>query len=380
VHLQGIFYGNPDYYPPMINAATVLEDHKITQHIVCTDFTTPLWQQAPIEYPEGTRITRITRRWQNSLLNYADFCLQVLRLTDRRSDWITAYDMHAFLPARLTAWLLNKRLLYHSHDYVENSAKLLPNAFVIKQFERSFARTADIVVVPDRERASVMARELKLKTEPLIVANSALTAPDTRNSQLQVILRQLGKSFDKIVFRPGRVGRGHAIDVTIRSMPMWDNPQWGFVVMGPGEESDKRWLEQVAAEVGVSDRFVLLPAVSYTQVLDFTSGATLGHGLYEPVHFNHRYPTLASNKIMEYIAAGLPLLLSTSKGNQALVDRYHNGLIVPPDSPRAIAAAVNRILGSDALADQLAAGSRRAFRDEFNYEHQYRPVIERLLA
>jgi len=362
----------------MINAAWVLDKHQIRQNILCTDFLSPIWQQPPIVYPPSTQVTRIAMRMNNSFLNYLTFCVQVLRHVDRAADCLIAYNMHAFLPARLAAWLFRKPLAYHSHDYVENSQKQTSSSLFIKTFERLFARTADLVIVPDQARADVMARELNLTIPPVIVANAALDAPTENCPESPSALQQIGKQFDKIVFRPGRVGHGHCIDITIRSLPLWDNPRWGFVVMGPYTETDKQWLEQVAVDVGAADRFVILPAVSYNLVLKYASGAALGHGLYEPIHINNRYITTASNKIMEYIAAGLPLLLSESEGNRALIDRHNNGLLVPYDSPEAIAAAVNRILGDDELAKQLAAGSKRAFQAEFNYERQYLPVIERL--
>lgn len=380
MYVQSILYGNPDYYPPMINAAEVFQQQHIRQFLLCLDFNSAIWPQPPITYPPSTQVVRLKPRVTNSFLKYVTFCVQTLRQSDRSADWLIAYNMHALVPARLATWLSGQRLAYHSHDYLENSDAHTLSTRLIKAFERLFARTADLVIVPDQARADLMARELNLSSPPVIVANAALHAPAQPSERLAAALAERGCHFDKVVFRPGRVGRGHAIDSTIRSLPLWANPHWGFVVMGPCPAEDRQWLEQLAVEVGVADRFVILPAVSYTQVLEYASGADLGHGLYEPIHVNNRFITTASNKIMEYIAVGLPLLLSDSAGNRALVDEYNNGLIVPYDDPAAIAAGVNQILGAEERAAALAAGSRRAFEEEFNYADQLTPVIERLKA
>jgi len=362
----------------MINAADVLDKHNWQQEILCTNFVSRIWTQPPITYPSNTQLQRIPIKTQTTFLNYLYFIVQVLRHIDPSADIIMAYDMHALLPARMAAWRYRKPLVYHIHDYAENRDRRSLSIRLLKIFERLFAKTADLLVVPDKQRADVIVRELNLPSPPLIVANSSLNPPAAPTTDLQNALHKLGKQFDKIVFRPGRVGPGHSIDITIRSIPMWAGASWGFVVMGPCEESHRHWLEQTAAEVGVVDRFVILPPVSYTEVLNYTSGASLGHGIYEPIHVNHRYSTTASNKTMEYIAVGLPILLSDSESDRALVERYGNGLTVPHDSPQAIAAAVNHILGNSELAQQMSEGSRRAFQEEFNYEHQYLPVIERM--
>lgn len=380
MYLQSMIYGNPDYYPPMINAAEVFHQQQVRQLLLCLDFTSAIWPQPPINYPPSTQVVRLRPRVSNSFLKYLAFCGQTLRHTDRTADWLIAYNMHALVPARIATWLSRQRLAYHSHDYLENSDAHTLSTRLIKAFERLFARTADLVIVPDQARADLMARELNLPTPPVIVANAALHAPLQPSDRLAAALAERGYHFDKVVFRPGRVGRGHALDSTIRSLPLWANPRWGFVVMGPCPDEDRHWLEQLAVEVGVADRFVILPAVSYTQVLEYASGADLGHGLYEPIHVNNRFITTASNKIMEYIAVGLPLLLSESEGNRALVDAYDNGLIVSYDDPAAIAAGVNQILGDEQRAAALAAGSRRAFQEEFNYARQLTPVIEQFKA
>lgn len=377
--IVSIIYGNPDYYPPMINAAVILDRYQSQQIILSTDFVPSIWVQGPIQYPSTTTIRRLSSTGGAGLKNYIKFNIKVLRC-GIHSDVIIAYNMHALLPARLLAWFNKIPLVYHSHDYVENNAPQSLSSRIVKLFERTIARTADLVIVPDEKRAQVMKRELHLKQDPTIVANSSLSNELEPTPELELELRKLGKRFEKIVFRPGRIGPGHCIDTTLRSIPLWSSKNWGFVIMGYFEAADRQAYEQLAASLGVSSQFVILPAVSYPEVLRYTKGADLGHGIYEPTHVNNRYITTASNKIMEYIASGLPLIVNNSEGNQALITKYKNGLAVQHDSPEAIADAINLILGTPALAKQMAEGSQRAFSEEFNYSKQYAPVLEKLEA
>jgi glycosyltransferase involved in cell wall biosynthesis len=240
---------------------------------------------------------------------------------------------------------------------------------------RAALRAAD-VIVPDRERAAVIAEQLKLPRAPIVVANAPLSAPPP-STRLQETLATLGRSFSRIVFRQGRIGPNHALDVTLRSMPMWKDPSWGFVIMGPVDPTYGEQLYQLAVSLDVSERFVILPAVPYLEVADFTVGADVGHGLYEPNHVNNRYITTASNKIMEYIAAGLPIVLSESSGSRSLLEKYPIGVMADITSPESVAAAVNTILADPQSTQMMRAESKRAFMEEFNYAHQYEPVIRR---
>jgi hypothetical protein len=163
--------------------------------------------------------------------------------------------------------------------------------------------------------------------------------------------------------------------MTIRSLPLWRNRNWGLVIMGPGEAAYIEYLRSVAQSCGVAEQFVYLPPVGYDQVADFTPGAQVGHSLYDPVNVNHQYATTAANKIMEYMAAGLPVLASDRPGLRALVERYECGLTADESDPASIAAAVNTLLGDTQRARQMGANGARAFEEEFRYDKQFAPVL-----
>jgi len=376
--IQAIFYNNPDHYPPMINGAFVLAQHGIRQQIICRQYQSKVMPQGQVNYPSETRVVRLPVASGGSLIAYLIFIWNVLRKSEPEMDIVIGYDMHGFLPARLLAWLRRRPLVYHCHDYLNNAGASTLAQRIIKTFERLFARTADLVIVPDSGRAVFMADELSLRQPPMVIANAARIFHSRNRSLLVETLQKHEIQLDRVVLRQGRIGPGHAIEVTIRSMPYWKSDDWGFVLIGPVEPDYAGFLVSLAEDYDVASRFAILPAVSYPEVSQYTAGANLGHALYEPIHINNRHITTASNKILEYIAAGIPLLLSNSSGSDNLLSRYQVGLTADVDSPESIAEAVNTILGDDALARQMGERSRQAFENEYNYAHQYAPVIARL--
>jgi glycosyltransferase involved in cell wall biosynthesis len=286
------------------------------------------------------------------------------------------HDMMGLLPARLLATRYRRPLVYHCHDFLERDQRLPLGTRLIRAFEQHFARTADIVIVPDAERAAVVAQALHLAKPPLVVANAPLNTPPATRAALYRALAAQGKQFARIVFRQGQIGDGHALEATMQSIPLWQSDQWGFVLMGPGQPAYLAHLTRLAHELGIEHQFAILPPVIYDEIHQFTAGADVGHGLYNPIHINHTYYTTASNKIMEYMAAGLPLLVSNMPGVRRLIETHQCGLGADENDPASIAMGINTLLGNPQQARAMGKAARRAFEAEFCYERQFVPMGE----
>jgi glycosyltransferase involved in cell wall biosynthesis len=281
--------------------------------------------------------------------------------------------MHGLVPARLLAARYRRPLVYHCYDYSGDGFTQTLGSRLVKNLQVGFARSAYLVTVPDEGLAQILSKDLRLKRNPVVMVNSPLDQPLGRGA-LKSALKSRGRDYEKIVFRQGRIGFGHGLEVTIRSIPMWANRRWGFVVMGIGEASYLDSLNKLAASLGVADRFVALPAVAYDRVAEFTSDADVGHALYEPIHVNNLNIT-GSCKIQEYMAAGLPLLVSDRPSLRSLVEEYSSGIAADDSSPESIAAAVNSLLDNPEVSNEMGVSSRRAFERKFCYEKQFAPVI-----
>lgn len=370
--IQAVFYGDPDQYPPIINGSRLLAEAGFEIDIFCR-WNARRWN---VSYPAAVRIHRINTETGSTLREYLSFVRKVVQRGDGGAAIFIGHDMHGLLPARLLGSRYRRPVIYHCHDFTDKSRALRLGGRLVRTFEQHFARSADLVIVPDAGRAKVIADALRLKREPLVVANAPLNRPPVVSGALRDAMAMNKRHFAKIVFRQGRIGKGHAIEATLHSIPHWSNQDWGFVVMGTGEASYVEKLNQVARNLGVERQLLVMPAVGYDLVREFTADANIGHALYDPIHINNEFIATASNKIMEYMEAGIPLLVSDTPPLNKLLSRYHCGLSVDEKSPKSIAAAVNTLLGDQQKARQLAAAARQAFEREFCYERQFAPVIE----
>jgi glycosyltransferase involved in cell wall biosynthesis len=376
--IQAVFYGNPDKYPPIINSTRLLDKAQFNVQILCRD-NGERWD---VSYPTTADVKRIATNSKSSWKAYLRFVVAVVKAGDHSASAFVGHDAHGLLPAWLLARIFRRPLVYHCHDYIDSNASILTIGLkLVSKFQQRFAKTADLVIVPDAERARIMCRELHLKDAPLIVANAPLSRLANSGDALRSALASQNRYYDRILFRQGSIGPGHGIESTLQSMPQWASRKWGFVVMGLSESSYRDKLAHQARDLGIEGQFVVLPPVPYDQVAHFTYGAHCGHALYQPVNINHTYYTTASNKIMEYMEAGLPLLVSSTPSVSELIKKHKCGVTANQNSPESIAAAVNALLGNPQESHEMGASARRAFEQEFCYEKQFAPVmraIERL--
>jgi glycosyltransferase involved in cell wall biosynthesis len=372
MHLQAVFYSNPDRYPPIINGARLLADAGFTLEIFCRA-DREKWE---VKYPPGVRIHRIGSSSRNSWLEYSKFIATCFRLASRDARVFIGHDMHGLLVARLLGTAFRRPVVFQSHELNDMSQKLSLGMKMVRSFQYRFARTASLVIVADRDRGRISRRDFNLRQEPLVAVNAPLAGQDAGEERLRRTLHEKGYSFDRILFRQGGIGPSHAIESTIRSLPYWSGRNWGFVIMGQGEPDYLCSLDRLASELNVADRFVILPAVSYDEVSSFTSGADVGHSLYTAIDSNNAFSTTASNKLMEYMKAGLPVLVSDRPSQRAFITKYGCGVAANEDAPNSIAQAVNTLLSDPVLARRMGAAAAQAFREEFCFERQFAPVVD----
>jgi glycosyltransferase involved in cell wall biosynthesis len=135
-----------------------------------------------------------------------------------------------------------------------------------------------------------------------------------------------------------------------------------YRIVGGGPERER--LAALAAGLGVADRVELAGPMAGPDLVAAYQGAAL---LVMPsrVLANGGRDGLP-NVIVEAMASGVPVV-ATAVGaiGEAVVDG-ETGLLVPPEDPAALAAAIARVLEDGTLAERLARAARRLVVDRFD--------------
>ena len=157
-----------------------------------------------------------------------------------------------------------------------------------------------------------------------------------------------------VLLAVGAITPRKGYDVLVAALGMVRDPPWRLTIVGDRHRDPdaSARLEVDIARLGLSDRITLAGAVSPPRLEAFYDGADLfvlasrfeGYGM----------------AFADAMARGLPII-GTIAG--AIPDTAPPALLVPPDDPVALAAALDRLIGDNRARRRLAVAARRAARD-----------------
>lgn len=80
-------------------------------------------------------------------------------------------------------------------------------------------------------------------------------------------------------------------------------------------------------------------------------------------------------KVYEYMAAGIPAVLSDTPYNRRMAEQYGFGLLVDPGDPEAIARAIRTLLEDEGMAADMGEKGRRAVEERFNWREEEKKLL-----
>ncbi|MDO5740594.1 MAG: glycosyltransferase family 4 protein [Ornithinimicrobium sp.] len=170
-----------------------------------------------------------------------------------------------------------------------------------------------------------------------------------------------------VVVFVGTLKPWHGVDDLIRAAALARVP-WRLRLVGDGPERAR--LEELAGELDVEVEMV--GAVAPEQIPGALRGALVAAAPY-PERVDHYFSPL---KIYEYAAAALPVVASRIGQIPEVVQDGRTGLLVPPSDPRALAAAIDRLVADPATAQQMGAAARAQMESAHSWTH----VLDATLA
>ena len=90
-----------------------------------------------------------------------------------------------------------------------------------------------------------------------------------------------------------------------------------------------------------------------------------------------------SNALLEAMAAGVPTIVTDIPGNADVIRQEENGLLVEPDDPEGLAAAIGRLLDDGALRERIGPAARGTVEAEYALDRvatRYVALYEELLS
>ena len=281
-----------------------------------------------------------------------------------KPDVIHANDLDALIPAMMAQKVLKCKVIYDSHEvYTENNFlqnKRLYAAF-LRRKERKLCKKIDLMVCVSNAAADYFTKMLKIY-RPMVVTNCTL-------KEEQICL--VGKNEGFEVLNHGQYYAGRGYDVMVEALPLLkDYPEVKLALRGFGALEQS--LRERAKELG-DENIIFYPKVLVQELIPEASKSMVGVAITEGICKN--FELSVSNKLFEYAAVGLPVIMSDIPEHRYLNEKYNFGIIIEDNKPQTFAKAVIKLYTDKEFYNKCAENAK-VLSDEINWENEFNKLLQ----
>jgi len=231
--------------------------------------------------------------------------------------------------------------------------------------EKVLAKRCHLVVAVNESCALEMTRLLGV--QPLMLRNCV--DPVVADCAAGGLRERLGLSCgEPLVVYAGQLQRGRGLENLLRAWAGLPG-EWYLALIGRGVLEGE--LRNLALRAGLANIY-FLPPVKAWELPGFICGASLGVALIEDTDLSKRCSL--PNKLLEYIAAGVPVLASDLPEIRRLVAGYQTGVLVNPRDYGDIRNVLKELLSKGERLDRMRQNALKA-RESLTWEGEVSRLI-----
>jgi len=296
--------------------------------------------------PRSYKTHRMRLLFNKGPLFYTEFNIRLfIFLLFRKFDLLVSNDLDTllanFLVYRLSYPLRSKGrkpvLLHDCHEYFRGVPELVGRKVTTQIWkvieDMIFPRLKKVVAV-NQSVAGLYSAEYGIPVTVIrnVPFRKAMASPADR-SKLAAAPGQ------KIILYQGAVNVDRGLEEAIEAM-RYIRSDAKLVIAGIGDRYDE--LVNYPRKAGVPGKVTFLGQIPFEDLHSITLLADIGLSIEKDVSLNYHY--CLPNKFLDYIQAGVPVLVSPFPEMKAIVDRYYLGDILESHDPRHIAEKIDELL------------------------------------
>jgi glycosyltransferase involved in cell wall biosynthesis len=372
-----VHFGDVAAFPPVIHAVEQLARNGYQIDLLSLQSSDNFAPQYPADFQATRHLLPAMPNGWRKLLHWLAFVARAGRLALRkRPAWIYASDMRGLLAACCARALAGSRMLYQEHDSpdpppLSDKPKITLQQRLISALRKRVLRRADLVLLPNEDRLRIARAEAGLgRGRDMVLWNTAplheLQGARTANPRQSLRLHFHGS------MTPARVPM--ALIEALALVPDVSFQFASYEFRGPVHTNA---LLARAEALGIADRVVFLGAIEdRAALIAATRQADIGLAFFSTSrrNINHYFMAGASNKVFDYMGAGLALLLSEGEQWQEYLPHY--GQCVNSSDAQAIARALTGWLSGELNAAAQGELGRQKIASDWHFEKCYVPVLQ----
>jgi glycosyltransferase involved in cell wall biosynthesis len=260
-----------------------------------------------------------------------------------RCDLVIAHDYMTYCLADPLARRDGARLAVDCHEYAMEQYDYgsHPDPRVRAQWitvtrpyvdalQRHFFHRADALSTVSDGIANLLQADYGLPRRPVVVRSMPFFE--------EIPFRPCGEHID-IVYH-GLVSPTRNLDVALHVLRLC-RPEFRLTIRGPVDPGYDSQIMELARQLGIEDRFRLMPSVPFSELVRSASAADIGYFVF--ANFSRQRQFTLPNKFFEYVMAGLALVVSDVPELSKIIVDQGNGVTVPEFSAEATAAVINSL-------------------------------------
>lgn len=316
-------------------------------------------------------------------LFYAEYNLRLFFfLTSRSHHLLVSNDLDT-LPATYFAHLFSRLIFYFSfsknritpihihdcHEYFRGVPELVGRKFapmIWKAFEDMIFPHLKKVIAVNSSIARIYNEEYGVTVTA--VRNLPFRKPVTTSGDIKTELA-IGPN-QKVVFYQGAVNVDRGLEEAVRCLKYLKTDAV-LVIAGSGDIFNE--LKNLIAEEKRESQVILTGPIPFENLHHYTCIADIGLSIEKDIGINYHYAL--PNKIMDYIQANVPLLVSPFPEMKAIVDQYQIGACIVSHEPESLAQSIDALLNDPVKLEQYKANLKIA-AEELCWENEQHKLSE----
>jgi glycosyltransferase involved in cell wall biosynthesis len=163
------------------------------------------------------------------------------------------------------------------------------------------------------------------------------------------------------------IGQGRGLEILFQALPHIQTPV-EIHLRGNYPESSRQWLESLIP-VAWQELIFIHPTVPNSELLSRIAEHDIGLALEIPYCLSRQYT--ATNKIFQYLQAGLAVVATDTAGQQEIFNYEPTiGKLVPSNNPLALAQAIEELLNNPEQLLQAKYSALKVAKNQFCWEQQ----------
>jgi|GEM_PF-3542656 len=308
-----------------------------------------------------------------TFLSRINVSIELLRSgLETKADVFHCNEMDSWVVGIFLKFVVRSKVIFDAHEYYPSRiAGVTSNEYLSLIVERIFRFSfnffslfSDGIIFVNHSLVDLY----KFQGKKAIVRNCVRKRdfhPLTVNDDLRRIYKD-----QIIVLHIGSLREQYGPGALLDSMAFIKDPEVLFLILGGAVDS---FITEVENQ-GYCERIEVIDQLPFKDMLEYLSIADIGIMPLQPGDKNTFYSL--ARKFLEYIAAGIPVIVSDFPEYRTLVDKYELGLVVDPENPQDIAEAIIKLVEDDRLRRQLGENAARAFEVELNWEMESRKLFD----